>query len=360
LQIQQQHRSPIESPPRRKVQPAEFTQPYPENHFETPPATSPSAHPLEGLTKREIIQTISSAIISVLTDQAEPLIDAKVKQHLKDLQLELVAESEPVWESSINPSEPVYPYSPPEDQNASTFGAPPQFRKKSDIPMNIAAWDVGEFRWPLISDQMIKVGADSIQALSSTVLTTLAGTRRRVAVTGPSRRAGTTSIAISLARWAASEGARVLLVDADLAHPELSSLVGLGPGISWWNMLNQRDLGQPQVAEYIIRSQQTPICVMPLFINQGQTRSAAKLFDQLGHLLDPVSFDFDLILLDTGPVSQIVAELSVGQPLIDTALIVHQDKDFTVTQAQNQLRALDVEQFVFAQNSVRPARSIVA
>lgn len=345
---------------RRKIQPAEFAQPYPENPVESA-YSSAAAHPLEGLTKSEIIQTISSAIISVLTNQAEPLIDAKVKQHLKELHLELVAENEPAFESTLNEPETIYPYSSPAEEFAGvTSGSSNADRRSREIPVQTAAWDVSEFRWPMISDQMIKVGADAIQALSSTVLTTLAGTRRRVAVTSPSRRAGTTSLTISLARWVANQGGRVLVVDADLLHPELSSLVGLGPGISWLSLLSRRDQTPVHGSEYIIRSQQSPICVMPLFPGHERVRTKEKIYDQLGKMIDPLTFDFDLILLDMGPVSQIVAELSSGQLLLDTALMVHQEKDFSVTQAQNQLRALDVEQFVFAQNSVQPARSSVA
>ena len=342
--------------PIRKMQPAEFAQPYRE---EVSPARAPDQDRdlnSDRLTKLEIIQTISAAIASVLTNQAEPIIEAKIKQQLKDLQLELVPDTDAIFESGIN--------DPPLDlredaiqENLPAIAAP-RFTRSADIPVNVAAWDVGEFRWPKVTDQMISLGAEAIGQLSTTILGTIAGTRRRVAVTAADRRSGTTSIAISLARWAANEGARVLLVDADLAHPDLSSLVGLGPGISWLNALRDpRAFQNP--AEYIIRSQQLPICVMPLAISADKSREGHRL-DQLGQLLDPVSFDFDLILLDMGPASQILAELSLGANLMDTALIVHQDKGYKVNQVQNQLRELEVEQFVFAQNAASQVRSNVA
>jgi Mrp family chromosome partitioning ATPase len=349
--------------PLRKVHPAEFVQPYPQYGLNQPAnLQSRSEQPFEGLTRSEIIQTISSAIASVLTEKAEPIIEEKIRQHLKELKLELVTDHEPVFESTINDSNAGYSDSRPVQDIANEVASPDQksFAQAREVPANIAAWDVSEFRWPLISSHMIKIGAEAIGALSSTVLKTLAETRRRVAVTSPGRRAGTTSIAISLARWVANEGGRVLLVDADLAHPELSSLVGLGPGISWFHAMGTREKGLPNAADYIIRSQQSPICVMPLFSQPVETRKSGKCYDQLGHLLDPVCLDFDLILLDMGPTSQILSELSCGHLLIDTALIVHQDKDFLVTQAQNQLRSLDVEQFMFAQNSVHQPKTNVA
>jgi Mrp family chromosome partitioning ATPase len=347
----------------RKVQPAEFAQPYRGNQ---PSPVAREANPDEDrLTKSEIIQTISAAIAAVLTEQTEPIIEAKIKERLKDLQLEFVPDSGETYESQIHSTER-FDTAQPEissKKNLSIGGAPKAARS-SEIPVNVAAWDVEEFRWPKITDQMINLGGQAIGQLVSTVLETVAGTRRRIAVTAPDRRLGTTSIAISLARWVANEGGRVLLVDADLAHPELSTLVGLGPGISWHNALiaNARDaeVGMQHPAEYIIRSQKSPLCVMPLATSSASSQSIGNRYDQLGQLLDPVTFDFDLILLDVGPCSQLIADLSVGQGLVDTALIVHQEKGYKVSQIQNQLRSLDIEQFVFAQNAASQSRSNVA
>jgi Mrp family chromosome partitioning ATPase len=344
--------------PTRKVHPAEFAQPYSEQ------TAAPPMHPgradSELLTRAEIIQTISTAIASVLSNQAEPIIEAKIKAHLSQLQLELVPDQEQVYESGIHVQAPNVSSATNSPSTHPSMGGARRFSRSPEIPVTAAAWDVSEFRWPKVTDQMISLGAEAIKQLASTVLDTVSGTRRRVAVTAPDRRAGSTSIAISLARWVAGEGGRVLLVDADLSHPELSSMVGLGPGISWINALSDRRLLQAP-AEFIIRSQEAPVCVMPLaFTADRRNRSNEKLFDQLGRLLDPVAFDFDLILLDVGPANQVANELSLGSNLIDTALIVHQDKGFKFNQVQTQLRALDVEQFVFAQNASSEARSNVA
>lgn len=349
-------------PTNRKVYPAEFAQPYPEKP--SPQAANEFEPQHERLTKNEIIQTISAAIAAVLTDQTEPIIEAKIKERLKDLQLEFVPDAGETYESKINWTEPVDTYQPIVDAEKNLpFGGSPKFARSAEIPVNVAAWDVTEFRWPKITDQMINVGRQAIGQLSSTVSDTLTGTRRRIAVTAPDRRMGTTSIAISLARWVAKEGGRVLLVDADLARPELSTLVGLGPGISWLNAMrtNPRDSKAAMLnpAEYIIRSQKSPICVMPL-ASVDSSGTSGNRYDLLGQLLDPVTFDFDLILLDIGPASQLLAELSVGQSLVDTALIVHQEQGYKVSQIQNQLRSLDIEQFVFAQNASSQSRTNVA
>ena len=358
------------NPPRRKVAPAEFMQPYPD--LNSPVDTGSGVDSLQQfpLSREEIIQTISSAIASVLTDQADSMIESKVKQQLNDLKREILPESagggqsnsfEPTTEPTFNSQiqESVVQFEPRFDAPETSHDARQRQRgSETEIPIAVAAWDVEDFQWPAISDQMVTVGGKAIEALSATVKKTLRGTRRRIGVTAPERQSGNTSIAISLARWAAADGERVLLVDADLTKPELSSLVGLGKGISWLDAVLQ---GGQNPAELIIRSRRSPICIMPLFPLAARQPIPEKLFDYLGKLIDPVAFDFDLIVIDLGPSQQIANELSHGQLLIDTALIVHQDRDFAVKNVQSQLRSLDVEQFVFAQNSVRSqTRSHVA
>ncbi len=371
-----------QAPPRRTVTPAEFAQPYCERDTVSR-STDDNIDLAPSLTKKEIIQTISSAIATVLTNQADPIIEAKIRQQLKDLQLEFVEDSHNGPSSSPSTSKPQYgnalsssqpesttqyqpdaanlppsrqpsaPISPPISSPLSAPSSVPTPLIK-EIPTYVAAWDVPDFRWPMISEQMITHGADAISTLTSTVLKTLRGTRRRVAVTSPDRSAGTTSIAIGLARWAALEGQRVLLIDGNIGHPELSTLVGLGPGISWLNGIDGRDGELTHPAELIVRSQKLPLCVLPLFPTVSRDHMPELLFDYLGKLIDPVTFEFDLVVLDLGPSRQIVDELSDGQTLIDTALIVHQDRTVRTSQTQNQLRALNVEQFVFAQNSIHP------
>ncbi len=57
--------------------------------------------------------------------------------------------------------------------------------------------------------------------------------RRRVALIGAERAVGRTTVAMSLARRAAAQGASCVLVDADFAQPELAPRLGIVAELGW-------------------------------------------------------------------------------------------------------------------------------
>ena len=188
----------------------------------------------------------------MLTDQSEPEIQQKIRQQLAQTTHEEALASLPAEDAETIAAE-VAEFGKVEQRSESSRpGTPrPHFQdpvvpeevisgegisqKNQEIPTTIAAWDVEDFRWPTVTNQMIVSGSEAISELASSVFRLMGATTRRLAVTSPGRGEGTTSVAISLARWAAASGKKVLLVDADLASPGLSGQVGLGPNISWVN-----------------------------------------------------------------------------------------------------------------------------
>jgi len=213
-----------------------------------------------------------------------------------------------------------------------------------------AAWDVEDFRWPVVTNQMIVSGGQAIDHLAESVFGLLSPSSQRLAITGLSRGDGTSSIAISLARWVAAFGKNVLLVDADLTSPvSLSNQIGLAPNLSWINAISQN----LPAAEVIVRSQKMNLCVMPLAPMVSRTAWPRFIYDNLGELIDQVRSYFDLVIVDCGPSSQLLAELSRPQHMVDATLMVHDGEESPeFGQAKSMLEGFGLNRFVVAKNRV--------
>lgn len=243
------------------------------------------------------------------------------------------------------------PVSQPKDAKGDTldYVDPDIFNVGAFIPADIAAWDVEKFLWPMIIDQFLDIGEQAISRLANFSIDILDGSDHRLAVTSVRPGSGATTIACSVARWAAKMRKRVLLVDANLKNPTLASSIGLAPNISWLNVVRE----SMDVSESIVRCKSTGVCVMPL----GQTKDAENLptmlLDHLGRLLSHVHHAFDLIVIDTGAAGQLPIGLSSSPQLIDAAMIV----DSNVASApfrstKDALLKFGVTKFVAAQNSI--------
>ena len=222
--------------------------------------------------------------------------------------------------------------------------------KSKEIPTGIAAWDVEDFRWPVVTNQMIVSGGQAIDQLAESVFEMLSPSCQRLAITGMTRGDGTSSIAISLARWVAAFGKNVLLVDADVTSPNnLSSQIGLAPNLSWINAVSQN----LPAAEVIIRSQKINLCVMPLAPTVTRSAWPRFIYDNLGELLDQVRSYFDLVIVDTGPSQQLLAELSRPRHMVDATLMVHDGEESPeFKQAKNMLEGFGLNRFIVAKNRV--------
>lgn len=248
---------------------------------------------------------------------------------------------------------------PPQDLPAISLPAPVATAGSvvTEVPMDVAAWDVEDFRWPVVTNQMIVTGGLAIEGLLSAVMTQLPNGPRRLAVSGVGRIQGATSIAISIARWAVAAGQRTLLIDADVASPNLSGRLGLASDISWLNGINN----ELPVSELIIRSKKTNLCVMPLASSITRVTWPRFIFDNLGELLDPILSQFDLVIVDSGPASQLLDELSSPARLIDGVMLVNDVNDPKKLESiQTRLATFGVERLILADNRVPHANTNVA
>lgn len=218
---------------------------------------------------------------------------------------------------------------------------------QEEVPSNVAAWDVEDFRWPEITNQMIVSGGNALNRLHESLADIIRPQKSRIIVGGVGRGEGTTSIAISLARWIAARGKKVLLVDGDLTKTDLSRQAGMAKDISWLNSVSH---SLPN-AELTVRSQKSNLCIMPLASVESRSQWPRFIYDELGKIIDQAQGDFDLIITDVGPVEQMMAELSRPSGIADATVLVHDGvQSGTLKTAQNRIKMFGLSNLIIAQN----------
>ncbi len=306
-------------------------------------------------TKEQLVESISSAIATVLTD-----LNLESRVTGGDSSRADVAFAEPELETTV-PAIVSAPHISTGFANAAakTPAAPKPntieivdselFNVGAFIPVDVAAWDVEKFVWPKIVDQFLDVGEQAISRLANFSIDILDSSQHRLAVTSVSRGSGASTIASAIARWSAKMKKRVLLVDGNIKNPSLGASIGLAPNISWANVV--RESLNP--AEAIIRSKATGVCVMPLGDTSNRQSLPPLLLDHLGELLNGIQHSFDLIVVDAGEARYLPTELSASGNMVDAAMIVDSNvASATFRQTKENLLSFGITKFVAAQNSI--------
>lgn len=139
---------------------------------------------------------------------------------------------------------------------------------------------------------------------------------RVILVTSALPGEGKSTLTLSLARIAAAEGLRVMVVDADLRKPSLHDLVGLKQGAGLVEVLRR----EVPLAEAIAVDPRLPIKLLPGSRRLLQpTRLLAQ--DGFGALLTALRPAFDLILVDSAPLVAVV-DAKLLAKLADAVLLV--------------------------------------
>ena len=139
---------------------------------------------------------------------------------------------------------------------------------------------------------------------------------RVVLVTSALPGEGKSTLTLSLARIAAAEGLRVMVIDADLRKPALHELVGLKQGAGLVEVLRR----EVPLADAIATDPRLPIKLLPGSRRLLQpTRLLAQ--DGFGALLTALRPAFDLVLIDSAPLVAVV-DAKLLAKLADSVLLV--------------------------------------
>lgn len=224
------------------------------------------------------------------------------------------------------------------------LGESPRRRKQLRLPLRTSN---GNGRGPVDGSPVSLVAASQVHSLGAEAYRTLRTNLifspdlrglRSLVVTSPSGVEGKTTTASNLAIAFAQKGMRVLLVDCDLRRPRLHTLFGTSrePGLS------ELLLGE-LAAEQVIRK--TGVERLTLLAAGAPPRlSATDLLDGgiMRSLIDALSADFDMVILDTPPVLATVNAAVLGTQVDGVILVVRAgqtDRD-AARQALQQLAAV--------------------
>ncbi len=228
--------------------------------------------------------------------------------------------------------------------------AAPEF-DLDDIPL------FPEPAWPLVSELLLGAGWPFTSRLADGMERALAGRSNTILFTGVQRAVGTTTLCLTLARWAASRR-KVLVVDADVPACGLTRLLGKDPVRSWPAVGKGRDF----VTTGLIRSSRTGIAFATLTPIRNRQLWPPFLLDRLGELLASAGTLFDLILVDAGPVSQLAGELTACAALTPCAMVVSggdTSEEPLIQSAHRRLGELGAERILAARNfSARPLQNV--
>ncbi len=206
--------------------------------------------------------------------------------------------------------------------------------------------------WPEVTDLLLTRHRVAIDALGQQLDAVLAAGERRVAVTCTRRREGASTIAMALTRWYAETGLRVLLVDADLTHPDLIAKLTPDCTRSW-----TRALDDPKRLRREITTTATPnVDLLPLFRLGDNTRWKRPILGHLGDALQRFEANYDRVIINTGPVFQLITEIRSADDLADAFVLVtavNRTTESERQQSQNGLLSVGADKILVAQNFTR-------
>jgi Mrp family chromosome partitioning ATPase len=162
------------------------------------------------------------------------------------------------------------------------------------------ALEVDRFSWPEPSDILIERIGQQADELAQELMAEAALGRKVIAVTGDARGAGATTLALVLGRRLAKAGAKIAMVDADFAAPQLAGRLGLVIGIGWETVLALPE--KTSLWETMVESIEDRLSVLPL-ASRSRLTVSGEIAVRLADCLRQLSEAFDLVLVDVGPIS---------------------------------------------------------
>lgn len=239
-------------------------------------------------------------------------------------------------------------------QVAAAIGDPQVQRAVSSTrlaskPSGVALSVFPDFKWSAVVEALVELNSPFAAQLLYVAQQLLAAGQGRLVVAGTRRQQGTSTIAATLTRLLISQQKRVLLVDADLLRSGLTESLEMSQAGSW---IDQVQNFGPLIEAMSVsrRSSAAFVAVRPPEIRK---ELPPFLFDYLGQLLNSADREFDAIVIDAGPVSQLLEELSQPLRLAGSLLIVQHagaDADHDLRRVKTTLNAFGIARLAVVQN----------
>lgn len=201
----------------------------------------------------------------------------------------------------------------------SHFDQSPSVKKSDNLGGGLPLVVHPDFRWSPVVEQLVAGGEFAEQLLVAAEQLLQEG-QGRLLFASTQRQQGATTLAATTARMLIDRGRRVLMVDADLGQAGWTSSLELHSAGSW---VEQVEAFEPLQAAMAI-SRRTSNAFVGLHPVGSRRELPPFLLDYLGQLLVPFKGQFDATIIDVGPISQLLEELSQPARLGTAVMVVQQ------------------------------------
>ena len=256
-------------------------------------------------------------------------------------------DSEPQTQKSKSWRDPAHGAIPAPHLDAARFKQSTVASRPPSRPQFRPAWEVDRFQWPEICEQLQREWSSALTSIVKSVVREAWRGSNIVGVTQFARAEGATTLALCLARIAASFHIKVALVDGNTQHPDIGGALGLRVEHGW-----EPTAAGHSLEESAIRSLEDRLVVFPL---ADPPTEATQDTGYLASVLERLGDNFELVVVDTGPV--FVAAHHWFAPALcgklGSALVVQDIRRTESTQVNDvcsRLRAADVSNISIVEN----------
>lgn len=162
----------------------------------------------------------------------------------------------------------------------------------------IPLWAVDRFDWPTVCEKLLRSDNSYFSEAGEKLRIAVRDGLKTLGITGSRRGEGRSTLALCLARAAASSGIQVAIVDADFTRPQLAGMLGLEVAYGWQDAAT----GQIPLSEAAIKSKQDRITVLPLEVSSAA--DPLSLGDpRVTATFRALAATFDLVIIDMPPIA---------------------------------------------------------
>lgn len=203
----------------------------------------------------------------------------------------------------------------------------------------VPAWEVDEFQWPRGCSIAWEQACDEFAGLGEQLTQVNAHGLRVLGITSVAAHEGRSTLAMCLARAAAAQGLRTLLLDADLENPQLAPALGIDARHDWTEVLGEA-LPLEEAAVTSVADQLTLLPLLPGTSGRANLLRLPQFAAFVAQLVEVT----DLVLVDLPPLesnSLPLARPGHASPL-DAVVLVRDVRQTNVAQLREAQRRLDV------------------
>ncbi len=215
------------------------------------------------------------------------------------------------------------PSTPAVQQRSGSAASKPVDRERlQELPLQVTfapSWEVDTFFWPEVIARLEESNPASFRQIGQQLANANQSGLKVLAITSGERGVGRSTVAMHMARAAATAGLKVALVDTDAFNPSLVDQLRLDIQHGWQDCLFEA----VPLEEVAVHSISDRITLFPLTGVVSQQQVHANLH-RMSKLIRRISTAFDLVLLDSNRLNLDQRDL-IGvsnESVVDAAVVV--------------------------------------